>query len=70
LGRDILSNSGIIADNMITIPLWWRAIIAHVVIAHANVLLVLGLSLWGKVFDRRGNILPVLVWSTTISSIH
>ncbi len=68
LGRDILNNSGIVADGMIMMPLWRRVIIDHVVIAHVNftVLQVLWLSLSGNVFDRW----PSLVWLTTTSSVH
>ena len=70
LGRDILNNSGIVTDIMITMPLWRRVIIDHAVIAHVNVLQVLLLSLHGKIFDRWGDILPVLIWLTTTSNIH
>ncbi len=38
LGGDILNNSGIVADNMITMPLWRRVITDHTVMAHVNVL--------------------------------
>ena len=70
LGRIILNNSGIVADNMIKIPLRRRIIIGHVVMAHVNVLEVLSLSLGGDVFDRWGHILPFLVWLTITSGIH
>ena len=70
LGQDTLNNSGIVADNMITMFLW-RSRMGHAVIAHVNVLWVLWLNLCSKVFDRYlGDILSVLVWSTTTSSIR
>ena len=70
LGRDILNNSGIIVDNVTTMPLRRRMIIGYVVIAHVVVLQVLWLSLRGNVFDRSEHILPSLVWSTITSSVH
>jgi hypothetical protein len=66
LGRDVLNNSGIVADNMIMMPLWRRVTIDHVVIAHVNVLQVLWLSLSVNVFDRW----PSLVRLTITSIVH
>jgi hypothetical protein len=70
LCRDILNNYGIVADNMITMPLWRRVTIGNVVIANANVLQVLWLTLCGKVSDRWGSILAVLVWELKTTQVY
>jgi hypothetical protein len=69
-GRVILSNSNIVSDTMIAMPVWRRIIVGHVVIAHVIVPQVLWLTPSNDIPDGRGNILHGLVLAMITSSIH
>jgi hypothetical protein len=69
-GRVILSNSNIVSDTMIAMPVWRRIIVGHVVIAHVIVPQVLWLTPSNDIPDGWGNILHGLVLAMITSSIH
>jgi hypothetical protein len=58
LGGDIQRNPNIVIDTTITMLVWRRGIIRHIVV---EVLQALWLTLCSGVFDRWGPIYPVLV---------
>jgi len=71
IGRAILSNSSIVDDTIIGMPVWRRVIVGHVVIAHVIVPRVLWLTSSNVIiFHGWGNILPGLVLVTISGSIH
>jgi hypothetical protein len=69
-GRVVLSNSSMVSDTMITMPVRRRTIVGHVVIAHVIVPRVLWLTQSSGIFDEWRHILPGLILAMITSSIR
>lgn len=69
-GRVILSNSSIVSDTVIAMPVWRRIIVGHSVIAHVIVLRVLWLTPSNDIPNGWGNMLPGLVFVMITNIIH